>query len=1042
MSSRISNNLGIGINADQSIVSASTISNNSGSGIHANTAIASFSTISNNLGSGIDANETVVSSTTISNNLAGEIDARGMVAVKSSTIVGNELRGGEVSLRNSIVTAVTGSSLDVRYSLISYYGGPLLTESPVGAPNEKGNLIGGDQYGPIDPMVAPLADNGGSTFTHALLPGSPAIDAGDPSSVPGEGDVPTFDQRGELFGRAIPGLPEAEGRIDMGAYERPLLWVEFADVSPEERTNVDSVSIHFSLPVSGLGLGDFFLSRNGSDDLLTEQATLTTNDSQTFLLSNLSNVTSSIGFYRLLIVDSHTPILDPEGRTLDASPIASWSTGHAGVDIIVDTLDDEADYAIDDGDVSLRDAIAAAESGDVIGFSPALADGTIELMKTLTLTRRIMLDATGLSAPPVVVAPPSDVAPTFGLNNSPIFAINDGSYWVDSAIAIRGLSLRGGQSVYSEESVTLEETIVEGDRGGAFPGIQTRRNATIVASEISGGGVHAEGNIRVESSTLTENNYAIWAAGNVTVVGSSIHHNKAYETGYGGVSVLATGDLNIVDSVIHQNYGSTTSYGDIWLADSSITENRSSLHARGDIRVERTTISGNSGDGLQAGGHTAIHSSSILSNLGGGVRSSYDVEIDSTTISANSGEGVKSSGGSVTVVRSIVSDNERGGVASHLDLVVTYSTVIANSSNFAGGGLLSEHGDITVRNSTIQGNTAPINGGGIALLRGGTVTVYSSTVSENEAGEVGGGIALLGGGTLVVDTTTISANEAGQLGGGVYVLGSARITSTVVYNNRAGDVGGGIFAAPGDLDLANTIVAANTSVAFPELPDVLGTMGIAHHNLIGFVLGTVVAESPIGSPDANGNLIGGPIHGAIDPLLGPLDDNGGLTWTHALLPGSPAINAGEPLAAAGVNGVPLFDQRGEPYARIRGGRIDIGAFELQVGQSQLPGDYNHDGTVDAADYTVWKDHFGETLMSMSASPSAIAPTSLDFDVGHRTRDFDVRDAVFAHFTRHTRTRHRVDGVAAIEHTPIIANTLGEPKELARLRSVSKFRDMP
>jgi hypothetical protein len=82
----------------------------------------------------------------------------------------------------------------------------------------------------------------------------------------------------------------------------------------------------------------------------------------------------------------------------------------------------------------------------------------------------------------------------------------------------------------------------------------------------------------------------------------------------------------------------------------------------------------------------------------------------------------------------------------------------------------------------------------------------------------------------------------------------------------------------------------------------------------------------------------------IDPKLGPLADNGGPTQTHALLAGSPAIGTGNAAAMAGVGDVPLFDQRGAPYGRVVGSRIDIGAFEFR-----LPGDFNGDGIVNALD---------------------------------------------------------------------------------------------
>ncbi|MCC7086749.1 MAG: hypothetical protein IT427_17245, partial [Pirellulales bacterium] len=136
--------------------------------------------------------------------------------------------------------------------------------------------------------------------------------------------------------------------------------------------------------------------------------------------------------------------------------------------------------------------------------------------------------------------------------------------------------------------------------------------------------------------------------------------------------------------------------------------------------------------------------------------------------------------------------------------------------------------------------------------------------------------------------------------------------------------------------------------------------------------------------------------GVLDPKLGPLVDNGGPTKTHALLPGSPAIDAGDPSALSGIAGTPLFDQRGMPYTRVfdadgvGGGRIDIGAYELQ--SQPLPaavfGDFNSDGLVDAADYVVWRKFVGATVPAYTS-----ADGSGNGAIG--VEDYDVWRAHFA-----------------------------------------------
>jgi hypothetical protein len=143
----------------------------------------------------------------------------------------------------------------------------------------------------------------------------------------------------------------------------------------------------------------------------------------------------------------------------------------------------------------------------------------------------------------------------------------------------------------------------------------------------------------------------------------------------------------------------------------------------------------------------------------------------------------------------------------------------------------------------------------------------------------------------------------------------------------------------------------------------IGTRFVLLFSLLGHNANSGLAEAPIGSPDANGNLIGGDTHGFIDPLIELITLPGEPSWINTmymfgLSPSSPAINAGDPAAAAGLNGIPVYDQRGAHYARVYGGRIDIGAFELQP--DPLPGDYNYDNDVNVADYVVWRKFLGTT----------------------------------------------------------------------------------
>ena len=147
---------------------------------------------------------------------------------------------------------------------------------------------------------------------------------------------------------------------------------------------------------------------------------------------------------------------------MDSEVSISWAMGRSMLGLTVDTLVDEADGRIDDGDVSLRDAIAAAAPGETINFDVSLDGGTILLtLGELSITRSLTVDASELATGLVIDAAGSDPTPTEDDGQgSRIFKIDDGRPVADSAVTIRGLTLTGGD-VREGGAIHSWETLVD-----------------------------------------------------------------------------------------------------------------------------------------------------------------------------------------------------------------------------------------------------------------------------------------------------------------------------------------------------------------------------------------------------------------------------------------------------------------------------------------------------------------------------------------------------------------------------------------------------
>jgi hypothetical protein len=338
-------------------------------------------------------------------------------------------------------------------------------------------------------------------------------------------------------------------------------------------------------------------------------------------------------------------------------------------------------------------------------------------------------------------------------------------------------------------------------------------------------------------------------------------------------------------------------------------------------------------------------------NLGGGVYNDHAaLTLSNCTISDNSaldaGAGLYNDGSlgsaSAEIIGSIfvknhatleggaIYNNGNGGAAI---LNVQASIINSNSADAEGlgGGIYNSQATATVDSCTISDNAAN-KGAGIYNYgpEGGpaVLQVSNSTLSGNSAQYGGGGAiyndgSIFGSANVHITNSTLSGNSTTYYdGGGIYNNGYAgnailQIENSTLGNNSAPEYGGTIFNIGGGggetvVDLANTVLKA-------------GTLGANIFN----AEGTVTSHGyNLSNDDGGGYLIGPGDQVNTDPLLGPLRDNGGPTLTHRPLPGSPAIDAGDP----SFTPPPLYDQRGPGFDRVVNGGLDIGSFEVQTGK--------------------------------------------------------------------------------------------------------------
>jgi hypothetical protein len=373
---------------------------------------------------------------------------------------------------------------------------------------------------------------------------------------------------------------------------------------------------------------------------------------------------------------------------------------------------------------------------------------------------------------------------------------------------------------------------------------------------------------------------------------------------YGGGIFNDNANLTITSCIIRDNVAPTTGGG--------VANSGSSPGGNATLTILDSTITGNRselwGGGIYTAPASEFNSFATLTVTNSVV--SYNQAVD-PTFGYGSGGGIHVLGSYVTLNGSTVSHNIAGAVAGP-------------TPGGDGGGIYCNAGIVTIGNSTIDNNRSGGRGGGISNINSDlfvNLYIINSSLFSNWAlgkhsgpqQDAGGG-AIFSNGWAVITNSTLSDNYAAASGGGIFNGRILRIIHSTLSGNGADKSGGGISNSyPSGfirtLEVGEAILKTGSSGA--NIVNDGGTVTSLGYNLSN--------DDGAGFLTATGDQIN------TEPMLGPLQNNGGPTFTHELLTGSPAIDTGNP----SFTPPPSNDQRGPPYQRVFNGRIDIGSLEVQ-----------------------------------------------------------------------------------------------------------------
>jgi predicted outer membrane repeat protein len=496
-----------------------------------------------------------------------------------------------------------------------------------------------------------------------------------------------------------------------------------------------------------------------------------------------------------------------------------------------------------------------------------------------------------------------------------------------------------GFFAYGETGVITAQIYDSEFSGNEGTGIGANNtNLFILRAMVSGnnhGGISvADGSLEVQNSTIEENNTPS-AGGGISIVGSTqaslstvdILNNTATDIGGGmrfqgnAASTLRLEDCDVSGNESSQGGGVYTQSGSITLGPGNTLFDNRADSGGGGIYVNGGFMEVQGSDIGQDGHGNNPDADDNGAGDGGGIYNhGGDLLIFASHVHGNFGSGVYSLGGRVRMNVSDAMDNGWHGVEIVEDISeTTFAATESLFRNNAMNGIYGENVEMTIVDSVFWENGAQglrMEGGTLSFWRNtvrenrsngmylnlvSQADIKQTTISGNTASGAGGGLLISGdpGGTYAFENVTIHGNSAGPTGGGLELTdGTATLNNVTITENTARD-GGGIHST-GTVEIRNSIIAENPG-----------------NNCSGAVtsLGYNIANS--GSCPLY--AVGDHINTAV--TLGPLQHNGGPTFTRAITFPGPAFDAGDDATCAAV------DQRDVP--RPQAMHCDVGAFELE-----------------------------------------------------------------------------------------------------------------